>query len=35
MRTLFGLVLLVGIALDGGAVNLAKDRISAYQAANA
>lgn len=35
MRMVFGLVLLVGIALAGGAVYLAKDRISAYQAANA
>lgn len=35
MRTVFGLVLLVGIALAGGAVYLAKDRIAQYQAANA
>ena len=35
MRMVFGLVLLLGIALAGGAVYLAKDRISAYQAANA
>jgi pilus assembly protein CpaB len=35
MRAVFGLVLLVGIALAGGAVYLAKDRISQYQAANA
>jgi pilus assembly protein CpaB len=35
MRMIFGLVLLVGIALAGGAVYLAKDRISQYQAANA
>ncbi|NNE50958.1 MAG: Flp pilus assembly protein CpaB [Sulfitobacter sp.] len=35
MRMVFGLVLLVGIALAGGAVYLAKDRISQYQAANA
>lgn len=34
MRMIFGLVLLVGIALAGGAVYLAKDRISQYQAAN-
>tara|TARA_R110002072_G_scaffold6212_18_gene37133 strand:+ start:1423 stop:2274 length:852 start_codon:yes stop_codon:yes gene_type:complete len=32
---IFGLVLLVGIALAGGAVYLAKDRIAQYQAANA
>jgi len=31
----FGLVLLVGIALAGGAVYLAKDRIAQYQMANA
>ena len=31
----FGLVLLLGIALAGGAVYLAKDRIAQYQAANA
>lgn len=35
MRMVFGLVLLVGVALAGGAVYLAKDRISQYQAANA
>ena len=35
MRAVFGLVLLVGIALAGGAVYLAKDRISQYQTANA
>jgi pilus assembly protein CpaB len=35
MRTVFGLVLLVGIALAGGAVYLAKDRIAEYQVANA
>lgn len=35
MRMVFGLVLLVGIALAGGAVYLAKDRIAQYQAANA
>jgi pilus assembly protein CpaB len=35
MRTVFGLVLLVGIALAGGAVYLAKDRIADYQIANA
>ena len=35
MRAVFGLVLLVGVALAGGAVYLAKDRISQYQAANA
>lgn len=35
MRMVFGLVLLVGIALAGGAVFLAKDRISQYQAAHA
>ncbi|KIN60273.1 CpaB family protein [Sulfitobacter noctilucae] len=35
MRMIFGLVLLVGIALAGGAVYLAKDRIAQYQAANA
>lgn len=35
MRMVFGLVLLVGIGLAGGAVYLAKDRISQYQAANA
>jgi pilus assembly protein CpaB len=35
MRAVFGLVLLVGIALAGGAVYLAKDRISQYQAAHA
>ena len=35
MRMVFGLVLLLGIALAGGAVYLAKDRISQYQAANA
>lgn len=34
MRMVFGLVLLVGIALAGGAVYLAKDRIAQYQAAN-
>jgi len=35
MRMVFGLVLLVGIALAGGAVYLAKDRIAEYQVANA
>ena len=35
MRMLFGLVLLAGIALAGGAVYLAKDRIGEYQMANA
>ncbi len=35
MRMVFGLVLLVGIALAGGAVYLAKDRIAQYQIANA
>lgn len=35
MRMIFGLVLLVGIALAGGAVYLAKDRIAEYQNANA
>ncbi|MGJ5619337.1 Flp pilus assembly protein CpaB [Sulfitobacter sp. MF3-043] len=35
MRMVFGLVLLVGIALAGGAVYLAKDRIAQYQMANA
>ncbi len=35
MRMVFGLVLLVGIALAGGAVYLAKGRIAEYQAANA
>lgn len=35
MRMVFGLVLLVGIALAGGAVYLAKDRIAQYQLANA
>lgn len=35
MRMVFGLVLLVGIALAGGAVYLAKDRIAQYQVANA
>ena len=35
MRMVFGLVLLVGIALAGGAVYLAKDRIAQYQQANA
>ena len=35
MRMVFGLVLLVGIALAGGAVYLAKDRIAQYQDANA
>lgn len=35
MRMVFGLVLLVGIALAGGAVYLAKDRIAEYQRANA
>ncbi len=35
MRAVFGLVLLVGIALAGGAVYLAKDQIAQYQAANA
>ncbi|WP_299878659.1 Flp pilus assembly protein CpaB [uncultured Sulfitobacter sp.] len=35
MRMIFGLVLLVGIALAGGAVYLAKDRIAQYQQANA
>ncbi|MBB4174666.1 Flp pilus assembly protein CpaB [Sulfitobacter noctilucicola] len=35
MRMVFGLVLLVGIALAGGAVFLAKDRIAQYQNANA
>ena len=34
MRMVFGLVLLLGIALAGGAVYLAKDRIAQYQAAN-
>ena len=34
MRLVFGLVLLVGIALAGGAVYLAKDRIAQYQQAN-
>lgn len=35
MRMVFGLVLLVGIALAGGAVYLAKDQIAQYQRANA
>ncbi|MEM6303194.1 MAG: Flp pilus assembly protein CpaB [Pseudomonadota bacterium] len=35
MRMVFGLVLLAGIALAGGAVYLAKDRIGQYQLANA
>ena len=35
MRMVFGLVLLVGVALAGGAVYLAKDRIAQYQYANA
>lgn len=35
MRMVFGLVLLLGIALAGGAVYLAKDRIAEYQMANA
>lgn len=35
MRMVFGLVLLVGIALAGGAVYLAKDRIAQYQHAHA
>lgn len=35
MRMVFGMVLLVGIALAGGAVYLAKDRIAQYQTANA
>ncbi|NOR31473.1 MAG: Flp pilus assembly protein CpaB [Sulfitobacter sp.] len=35
MRMLFGLVLLAGIALAGGAVYLAKGRIGEYQMANA
>ncbi|MEX3316892.1 Flp pilus assembly protein CpaB [Sulfitobacter sp. PS-8MA] len=35
MRAVFGLVLLVGIALAGGAVYLAQDQIAQYQAANA
>ncbi len=35
MRMVFGLVLLVGIALAGGAVYLAKDQIAQYQLANA
>jgi len=35
MRMVFGLVLLVGIALAGGAVYLAKDQIAQYQQANA
>ena len=35
MRMVFGLVLLIGIALAGGAVYLAKDRIGQYQNANA
>ncbi|SFT00034.1 pilus assembly protein CpaB [Sulfitobacter marinus] len=35
MRMLFGLVLLAGIALAGGAVYLAKSRIGEYQMANA
>jgi pilus assembly protein CpaB len=35
MRMVFGLVLLVGIALAGGAVYLAKDQITRYQMANA
>ncbi len=34
MRMVFGLVLLAGVALAGGAVYLAKDRISEYQMAN-
>jgi pilus assembly protein CpaB len=35
MRTVFGLVLMVGVLLAGGAVYLAKDRIAEYQFANA
>lgn len=35
MRMIFGLVLLIGIALAGGAVYLAKDQIAQYQYANA
>lgn len=35
MRMVFGLVLMVGVALAGGAVYLAKDRIAQYQMANA
>ena len=35
MRMIFGLVLLVGIALAGGAVYLAKERIAQYQQGNA
>ena len=35
MRMVFGLVLLVGIALAGGAVYLAKDQIAQYKTANA
>lgn len=35
MRLMFGLVLLVGIALAGGAVYLAKGQMAQYQAANA
>lgn len=35
MRMIFGLVLLVGVVLAGGAVYLAKDRIAQYQFANA
>ncbi|MCX7561157.1 Flp pilus assembly protein CpaB [Sulfitobacter sp. F26204] len=35
MRMVFGLVLLVGVVLAGGAVYLAKDRIAQYQYANA
>lgn len=35
MRMVFGLVLLVGIALAGGAVYLAKDQIAQYQQASA
>lgn len=34
MRMIFGLVLLLGIGLAGGAVYLAKDRIAQYQIAN-
>ena len=35
MRMIFGVVLLIGIALAGGAVYLAKDQIAQYQMANA
>ncbi|KZY04894.1 MULTISPECIES: Flp pilus assembly protein CpaB [unclassified Sulfitobacter] len=35
MRMIFGMVLLIGIALAGGAVFLAKDQIAQYQIANA